>query len=68
LFNITYGSGGVKGRFDTDSVSVGNLTAKNVSFGEILSESGLSFIPARFDGICGMAYQSISVGGEIPFF
>jgi hypothetical protein len=67
-FNISYGSGGVDGYFSTDSVTLGGLTAKKVSFGEITTEDGLSFVAAQFDGICGMAYQSISVDNEIPFF
>jgi len=56
VFNITYGSGGVAGFFSTDSVTIGDLTVTNVSFGEITKEIGISFIAASFDGICGMAY------------
>jgi cathepsin D len=67
-FNITYGSGGVTGYFSTDSVTIGGLTATGVSFGEIMVEDGLSFVAAKFDGICGMAFQSISVDAEIPAF
>jgi len=55
-FNITYGSGGVSGYFSTDSVTIGNLTAKSVSFGETLFESGAAFLASKFDGICGLGY------------
>jgi len=68
LFNITYGSGGVSGYFGTDTVGVGNLAAKSVSFGLTTVESGTAFLASKFDGICGLAYQSISVNGEIPLF
>jgi len=67
-FNITYGSGGIDGFFSTDSVTLGGLTATDVSFGEATTLSGISFIASRFDGICGMAYQAISVDAEIPYF
>ena len=67
-FNITYGSGGIEGFFSTDSVTVGGVTATNVSFGEATTLSGISFIASQFDGICGMAYQALSVDYEIPLF
>jgi hypothetical protein len=67
-FNITYGSGAVDGFFSTDSVTLGGLTATGVSFGEVTTLDGISFLASKFDGICGMAYQAISVNAEVPVF
>jgi hypothetical protein len=67
-FNITYGSGAVDGFFSTDTVAIGGLDATEVSFGEITTLSGISFLASQFDGIAGMAYQAISVDAEIPLF
>ena len=67
-FSIAYGSGSVDGFFSTDSVTLGGLTATGVSFGEATTLSGLSFIASQFDGLCGMAYQTLAVDFEIPVF
>jgi len=39
---------------------------KNQVFAEITSEKGISWIAARFDGILGFAFESISVDGVTP--
>jgi cathepsin D len=67
-FNITYGSGAVEGFTSEDSVTLAGLTAKNVLFGEVTSESGVSFIAAQFDGILGMGWPALSVNGMSPVF
>lgn len=67
-FNITYGSGSVNGITSQDSVTLGGVTAKNVLFGEVTSESGVSFVAAQFDGILGMGWPVLSVNGMKPVF
>ncbi|KAL9649753.1 hypothetical protein ABK040_009568 [Willaertia magna] len=67
-FNITYGSGAVNGYLSQDAVSVGGLTVKNQVFGEVTSESGLSFLFGKTDGIVGLAFDKISVDGVTPLF
>jgi cathepsin D len=60
--DIKYGSGAISGYFSNDIVSVGGVKAMNITFGEATSLSGISFIPAKFDGILGLGFRSISVG------
>lgn len=67
-FNITYGSGAVTGITSQDSVTLAGITAKNVLFGEVTSESGISFVAAQFDGILGMGWPVLSVNGMKPVF
>nr|CAG4710427.1 unnamed protein product [Naegleria fowleri] len=67
-FNITYGSGAVTGFLSQDTNSVGGIDVKGQVFGEVTSESGLSFLFGKTDGIVGMAFPSIAVDGVTPLF
>lgn len=66
--SIQYGSGAIKGHFSNDLVNLGGVKAQNITFGEATTLSGVSFIAAKFDGIMGMGFRSISVGGVITVF
>jgi len=66
--NITYGSGGIAGFLSQDTLQMAGVTVKNVVFGEVTKESGTSFDVAKFDGILGLAYQSISADNVVPPF
>ena len=68
-FKIDYASGPVSGELESDVVNVGGLTART-TFAQIDDPSGLgpAFLLGQFDGILGMAFQTISVDDIPPVF
>lgn len=58
---IQYGSGAISGYLSNEVASIAGVQAQNVTFGEVTSLSTIPFAVAKFDGILGMGFDSISV-------
>ncbi|XAR65546.1 Phytepsin [Bertholletia excelsa] len=61
---LDYGSFNVSGFFSEDHVRVGGLVVKNQEFTEATRVHSLT--NDEFDGVLGLAFQEISVGGAVP--
>ncbi|MFS7998829.1 putative phytepsin [Helianthus anomalus] len=63
---IHYGTGSISGFFSQDVIKLGDLVVKEQDFIEATKEPGITFLAAKFDGILGLGFQEISVGGAVP--
>jgi len=65
---IHYGSGSMEGFVSNDVFSMGDLTVRRMDFAEATKEPGLAFAFGKFDGILGLAYDTIAVSHVVPPF
>jgi len=65
-FRITYGSGSIAGSVSMDLLTVADMHVKDQMFAEVIEEDGDGFAMAKFDGILGMGFPSISAYGMPP--
>lgn len=65
-FEIQYGLGSMKGYVLQDTITLGDLVIPKQDFAEATLEPGLAFAFGKFDGILGLAYDTISVNHIVP--
>uniref|UniRef100_A0A8D2CR84 Gastricsin n=1 Tax=Sciurus vulgaris TaxID=55149 RepID=A0A8D2CR84_SCIVU len=62
-FSLQYGTGSLTGFFGYDTLTVSSIQVPNQEFGLSEKEPGTNFVYAQFDGIMGLAYPALSMGG-----
>jgi hypothetical protein len=64
-FSILYGSGPVSGFYSSDTVTIGGNALTDYTFAEVNNTKGLGlgYAIGKFDGICGLGWDDISVDG-----
>lgn len=67
-FDITYGSGMIRGVLAYDVASIGtDIEAKHMGFGLISSAVGLAFTMSQMSGIIGLGYDAIAIDNVKTF-
>jgi hypothetical protein len=70
-FHIQYGSGDVQGYFSIDTVTLASdIVVKEQKFAEVQNAGGLGvgYIMGKFDGILGLGFEGLSLGGAATVF
>jgi len=69
-FAIQYGSGPVSGNWSVDSATMAGLPVEGQRFAEVKDASGLgaAYSAGKFDGILGLAFESISIDNTPTVF
>ncbi|KAK8764020.1 hypothetical protein V5799_033371 [Amblyomma americanum] len=65
---IRYSGGVVRGITSIDNVGIGTATVTQYKFAEMTHADGKLFRNAKYDGIFGLAYPSISQNAQLPLF
>lgn len=70
IFKIQYGSGAVSGVFSQDTMSIAGIEVPEYTFAEVDNTAGMgiAYRVAKFDGILGLGWDSITVGGAVAPF
>merc|ERR1719219_1915025 len=67
-FILRYGTGQLRGFNSIDQVEMGGAMINQQTFGEAVSEPGITFVVAKFDGILGLGYPALAVNNVEPPF
>lgn len=65
---VQFGTGGIEGEINLDTVFLGGIVIPNQSFGEITSETGEIFYESNFSGILGLGFPSMAAYDQDPVF
>lgn len=69
-FAIQYGSGSVTGTFSKDTVTLAqDIAVAHQKFAEVNNAAGMgiAYVMGKFDGILGLAFDTIAIGGSTVF-
>lgn len=67
-FDNSYGSGSASGHLAIDTVRVAGMNISRQSFAETHTENGDTLRDVQFDGIFGLAYESLGRSGRPPLY
>lgn len=65
---VQFGTGGINGEINQDSVTLGGVQIKNQPVGEITDQIGQVFADGKFSGILGLGFPSMAAYDLSPVF
>ena len=66
-FSISYGSGRLEGYMSREQLSIGSIEIENQLFAEATEVVGDAFTAGKFDGVFGLAFDTLSVLHTLNF-
>jgi cathepsin D len=68
VINVEFGTGGIRGEINYETVTVAGISIPRQSFGEITDEIGEVFVQGKFSGILGLAFPKMAAFNFDPVF
>lgn len=68
LLEVQFGTGLITGVISEDIVSIAGVELTHQRFAEVTDEEGDVFYDAKFNGILGLAFDSMAAFGTVPIF
>uniref|UniRef100_A0A1B0GJE0 Peptidase A1 domain-containing protein n=2 Tax=Lutzomyia longipalpis TaxID=7200 RepID=A0A1B0GJE0_LUTLO len=65
-FSIRYGDGSMQGFLSQDYLAIGGFRVEDQVFAEAVTQPGMTFVTAKYDGVFGLGFKETAVNRVVP--